>query len=510
MIHLLLIHGWGLSHEMWQPFAHELQTINAQSQNDNDNDNNLNLQIHYASPYDNAKDSINTFKENYNKHTTKHTTKHSKKPKDKLIIIGHSLGGLKTLSTNIIAMADVIIMVNSFAKFTKSADFPHGINGKILSRMIKKFSQDPQSVLHDFLASNHILEHISNRDYMNTLDPKELLTGLEDLQNLDCRHMLNKKNIYNITGGSDPLINSHMQADTNNNPNIHNINYPTGEHFIPHTLSLDLAHDVTKIIHSISNGIVENFNNKAISYNNNAQIQKLISNKLIHYLNSYTEKNTKENTEEESTPIQILELGCGTGLFTDQLVENFPHAHVLSTDLSFNMLKHNQTRLVNNNKETHVRFDQINALTDMDKFANNSLDLICSSMLFQWFEDPIQVLKLWQAKLKPQGIFAISLLGDQSFENINSYIKEHNFTKIFNPYPPLSYFQNHGIDIYEDNCYFEYANLKSLLKTMINTGANHNKNDSKSNSELKTLLKEFNQPITIKWNSIFIIGRLEN
>ena len=69
------------------------------------------------------------------------------------------------------------------------------------------------------------------------------------------------------------------------------------------------------------------FSRNAQSYDNYAVVQKKMATKLAKLL----EANNKN-------PQAILEIGCGTGNYTQILAEKYPQAQILATDISAEML----------------------------------------------------------------------------------------------------------------------------------------------------------------------------
>jgi SAM-dependent methyltransferase len=77
----------------------------------------------------------------------------------------------------------------------------------------------------------------------------------------------------------------------------------------------------------------------------------------------------------------ILDLGCGTGRFSESLAAHFD-AHVVGIDPSKKMLDQAQTKL----RDHRVRYQL--GRGEAIPLANDSVDLIFTSMTFHHFEDP--------------------------------------------------------------------------------------------------------------------------
>lgn len=105
-----------------------------------------------------------------------------------------------------------------------------------------------------------------------------------------------------------------------------------------------------------------NFNKNFSTYGDYAVVQKKVACKLITLL-------------EESHYGSILELGCGTGFFTRELVKNFKFDRLDVNDYF--------------NTTSYLEDIQYNKFIegDMTKIHVGKYDLICSSSAFQWVED---------------------------------------------------------------------------------------------------------------------------
>jgi len=94
-------------------------------------------------------------------------------------------------------------------------------------------------------------------------------------------------------------------------------------------------------------------------------------------ISSYLEGKTIKN---------VLDLGCGTGRFTEGLAAHF-NADVIGIDPSTKMLGQARRKLT----DSRVRYH--NGRGESIPLPDNSLDLIFTSMTFHHFEDPGQVAR---------------------------------------------------------------------------------------------------------------------
>lgn len=112
-----------------------------------------------------------------------------------------------------------------------------------------------------------------------------------------------------------------------------------------------------------------------------------------------------------------LELGCGTGFLTRELVSLFPNATWMVTDISPQMLA--ECRL-NVPRDPSVSFqildgNHVDAGTDPFK-SMQAFDLICSNLTFQWFQDLPKTVGNLSDLLANGGQLIFNVLGSGSFQ----------------------------------------------------------------------------------------------
>jgi ubiquinone/menaquinone biosynthesis C-methylase UbiE len=102
--------------------------------------------------------------------------------------------------------------------------------------------------------------------------------------------------------------------------------------------------------------------------------------------------------------VKVLDLGCGTGLFTIPLAERYPWAQFIGADRSQAMLD------VAKNKPgaSKVRWEQQDALSL--SYPNNSFEVVLMSNFLHHFQNPQDVIDQAVRVLKPNGVI-ISVYG---------------------------------------------------------------------------------------------------
>lgn len=201
------------------------------------------------------------------------------------------------------------------------------------------------------------------------------------------------------------------------------------------------------------NKVSNAFGRKTSSYDQYAEIQKSIAKKLCAMIDT--------NIRNPS----ILEIGCGTGFLSEQLIKKFPDADFDITDISQDMLRHCKKRLKSTFGESdNTRFFVMDG--ENLQFASEELqkryDLIVSSMSFQWFCNPQESLRNLQ-KYSSRIYFAV--LGNKSFYEWKDCLQKLDLSD-----GTINLPQWQSV-IHEEIIEKNYENAEHFLKTVKLTGA---------------------------------------
>ncbi len=136
------------------------------------------------------------------------------------------------------------------------------------------------------------------------------------------------------------------------------------------------------------------FDKAAISYDRHAELQRIVGQLLMAKL------------PQDLTGCKVLELGCGTGFFTQQLA--LRGAQVVALDISCQMLQQCRQRC----QGMAVQY----CLADAQAlpFADKQFDIVFSSLALQWCRDWTPVLRQLKRMVKPSGQCLFSTLGQES------------------------------------------------------------------------------------------------
>ncbi len=144
------------------------------------------------------------------------------------------------------------------------------------------------------------------------------------------------------------------------------------------------------------------FDRAADHYEQYAVLQNEVCNRLLEKLEIV-----------KITPEFILDAGAGTGTAIPTLFERYKKAQIVALDLSENMLD-KSARHGGLFRSPHLVCADIENLP----FADNSFDLIFSSLSMQWCNDLNAALLEARRVLKPGGLFVFSTFGPDTLKEL--------------------------------------------------------------------------------------------
>ena len=161
----------------------------------------------------------------------------------------------------------------------------------------------------------------------------------------------------------------------------------------------------------IEESIIASFSKYAHSYDRYALLQKSMAERLATYL-------------PEIAPSHILELGCGTGVFTRHLL-TMPINKLTLNDISPVMIDTLKSRLC---IPSNTKF----LIGNAEKISFGKTDLICANAVFQWFLNPMVTLTHLKSSLNKTGTLLFSTFGPETL------MEFRETAKIINPVPLFS------------------------------------------------------------------------
>jgi ubiquinone/menaquinone biosynthesis C-methylase UbiE len=117
--------------------------------------------------------------------------------------------------------------------------------------------------------------------------------------------------------------------------------------------------------------------------------------------NAFYDRPAVQSMIHEIVNQEILEAGCGTGIYTEWLINK--GAKVVGVDANENMLRH----AIDRNKE-NARFIKANLEEPLSFFENDRFDGIVSALTITYLKDLFSVFAEFSRVLKPKGWFVFS------------------------------------------------------------------------------------------------------
>jgi malonyl-CoA O-methyltransferase len=151
------------------------------------------------------------------------------------------------------------------------------------------------------------------------------------------------------------------------------------------------------------------FDRAAERYEQFAVLQNEVCNRLLEKLDVV-----------KITPEFVLDAGAGTGKAIPALFERYKKSQVVALDLSENMLE-KSSRHGGFFRAPHLICADIERLP----FADNSFDLVFSSLSMQWCNDLNAALLEAKRVLKPGGLFVFSTFGPDTLKELR-----HSWNKV--------------------------------------------------------------------------------
>lgn len=166
------------------------------------------------------------------------------------------------------------------------------------------------------------------------------------------------------------------------------------------------------------------FGKAAPCYEDCAIVQRHCAAELVSIL-----RNTKPALPEGT----ILELGCGTGFVTRELVNAFPDRTLEITDLSAEMLTYCQAQ-ISPLRHPSIDFQRLDGET---LATERQYAAIASGFVVQWFNDVERSLKRLSRALAPGGMLVASFPTSQSFPEWKQMCEAVNLPFTGNPMPEV-------------------------------------------------------------------------
>ena len=199
--------------------------------------------------------------------------------------------------------------------------------------------------------------------------------------------------------------------------------------------------------------LIKSFSSNANTYNRYAQLQKSMAERLASLLPT-------------PLPDNILEVGCGTGLFTKHLLTQSIKQLTLN-DIASGMLN-----ILNSSLRLPLDTTISQGNAEHLKFKN--MDLICANAVFQWFQNPQITLEKFNKALRNNGSMIFSTFGPKTLKEFRQSSSLMSPISLYNRNEWVKMIKDAGFDIkfweIETRKIF-FPNSMKLLKNLQQIGA---------------------------------------
>ncbi|MEO8402789.1 MAG: methyltransferase domain-containing protein [Gammaproteobacteria bacterium] len=234
--------------------------------------------------------------------------------------------------------------------------------------------------------------------------------------------------------------------------------------------------------------VIAGFNRGAKTYDLAAGLQARVAERLATKL-------------RDSLPGQVLEIGCGTGLFSRHLMRKYPAADVLLTDISPSMIAECREKF---SKYPTIKFSCVDgeSLTPAPAY-----DLIVSSMTLHWFKEFEQSFTRIVQTLKDRGRFVFAMLSENSLHEWRAMCQKLNISPATPSFPTLQSLTRElpDLQLRVETIKEIYPNAFSFLKTLKSIGAIAPKADHVplTPTTMWKLLEHFDHEIEITYEVVY-------
>lgn len=166
---------------------------------------------------------------------------------------------------------------------------------------------------------------------------------------------------------------------------------------------------ILRVRSNLSAAVAQSFGARAAAYDEHADLQRAVAERLSRLLPPLVAPH-------------VLELGCGTGLFSRHLLTRYLDGTFLLTDLAPAMVEECRRNLRQYGKH-RVSFE---VMDGSNPTADGPFDLIAMSMTLHWLADPPAALDALRQRLTPRGVLIYATIGGDSFPEWREVLTEQS------------------------------------------------------------------------------------
>lgn len=315
----------------------------------------------------------------------------------------------------------------------------------------------------------------------------ELLTGLAWLETLDGRGVLSslKQPQLHLLAAQDALVPAGVGHCIEQRIADHSTTRVRVLPLACHLTPLDVPDILAQEIHGFlattgtlsdprmvaadleKKAVAASFSRAASRYDSVAGLQRDVGEQLLTYMDRLPH-----------APLNMLDLGCGTGSFYPALRARFPDSQYLGLDLAAGMVEFARSRCA-------YEGDWLVADAESLPLASESVDLVFSSLAVQWCARPEHLFAELARVLRPGGLCVFSTLGPDTLcelrrawaavdthQHVNSFLPMADLVAATDCIPAVT------LTLEERAWRMEYLRVRELLDELKTLGA-HNMNRSR-------------------------------
>jgi len=190
-------------------------------------------------------------------------------------------------------------------------------------------------------------------------------------------------------------------------------------------------------------GIRRSFAAASVTYDSVAGLQRTAGKELLDSIDA-----TKLNGT-------LLDLGCGTGFLTGELLAHSNHQTMIALDIALSMLQTTQGKLADKRNIIYVCAD-----AERLPLAGQSIDSVFSNLALQWCSDLEAVFTGIKRALKPDGQLVFSTFGPQTLQELKTAWAEVDTYNHVN-----AFYSEAQLKLFLKQAGFENSQIKSRLYT---------------------------------------------
>ncbi len=431
-INWVFIHGWGSDNTLWESFRVALHASTNPSLSG----------AHFAIDLPGFADAALSQPDSLNDYLSAV----ERELPENCILLGWSLGGMiaTQLASRNTDKLVALLTVGSNPCFVVKPDWPSAMSVDTFEAFFEGFTQSPVKAWKRFcglqakgsLSPKSLLTLLKQQSSPTDKTVEAWTSGLRWLRDIDNRHALKVLTVpsLHLFGQGDSLVPDAVVDAVAHLGVSQAALVNTGGH-CPHITQAEavvkrievwLSHlSVFRESPQINKlRIAKSFAGAAHTYDASAALQKEVARDLLNFGMPVIEHSLGDHS-------RVLDLGCGTGYITQQLVDTqggCSHQSIVALDIAEPMVK-----------LTRSRHDCMALTADAEflPLADDCFRAVISSLAVQWFSDLSFVVKEAARVLDADGYFLFSTLGPQtlielktSWASVNGFQHVNEFKSV--------------------------------------------------------------------------------